>query len=270
MIRPPLEHLFARASAEALRHGAVRPPRRHPGLVLGAAHGSAVHLALALGVPWQPLDGGWPAALDEHVAPSGTVVLVHGPRQVDRGTARALFDACRRRRLTAREVLYSSAAALSAAVADLYRHWLRADGRTGNRLVVECGRLVDPWNVLRAGLVPYWCREPTWDTVQELCWWLAGSEPFTAIEAFPEPPGAHRPSTAPLDSWRAAAAFATRRGVVDGRCTRRYPTGTVPPGHATKVLARQPYDLPLLAPLRPDDALGRLAGPDTAPGLLVR
>src|SRR5215813_2118879 len=30
------------------------PPGRYPGAVFGSAHGSAVHLALALGVPWLP------------------------------------------------------------------------------------------------------------------------------------------------------------------------------------------------------------------------
>ncbi|MFI5911787.1 hypothetical protein [Dactylosporangium sp. NPDC051541] len=261
-------NVFARAATDALDRAAGQPRERSRGVVLGAAHGSAVHLAVALGMPWRPLDSGWPAALSGHGAAGGTVVLVHGPRQIDPATIRALFDAGRRHRLTVHEVLYPTAGAFSAAVADLYRRWLRAGGRTGNRLVVECGRLVDPWNVLRAGLVPYWCREPTWDAVQELCWWLAGSEPFTSIEALPEPPGAHRPSTAPLYSWRAAAAFATRRGVVDGRCARRYPTGTVPARHAIKVLRDHPGDLPLLPPLRPGEALSHLAATDT--GLLVR
>jgi hypothetical protein len=50
-------------------------------------------------------------------------------------------------------------------VSELYRQWLRHLGGTGNRLVVECGRLIEPWHVLRAGLVPYWCRDPGRATV---------------------------------------------------------------------------------------------------------
>jgi hypothetical protein len=71
--------------------------------VLGAAAGSAVHLALALAVPWRPLDAGWPA-LAEHGAAGSAVVMVHGPRQVDRAARWALFDAGRDRRLAVREV----------------------------------------------------------------------------------------------------------------------------------------------------------------------
>ena len=53
---------------------------------------------------------------------------------------------------------YRSPDQFSAAVADLYRAWLRAAGKTANRVAVECGRLLDPYQILRAGLVPYWCE----------------------------------------------------------------------------------------------------------------
>ena len=73
--------------------------------------------------------------------------------------------------------------------ADLYRRWLRRAGKTGDRLVVECGRLLDPWQVLRAGLVPYWCENATRRRVEGVEWWLAGSEPFSSVDVLPEPPG---------------------------------------------------------------------------------
>jgi hypothetical protein len=143
-----------------------------------------------------------------------------------------------------RRIMFGRPEALSAAVADVYRRWLRSAGKTGNRLVVECGRLLDPGQVIRAGLVPFWLPTPRHQTVAETAWWLAGSEPFSQIEVIIEPPGTSTPNLASLAQFEAVARFATRQGRVDTAAARAYPYGSVSARHATRVLRAHPYDLP--------------------------
>ena len=65
---------------------------------------------------------------------------------------------------------------------------LQSAGKTGNRAVVECGRLLDPYHVLRAGMVPYWCESATIASVDAAERWLVGSRPFSVVEVLPEQP----------------------------------------------------------------------------------
>jgi len=366
------------------------PPGRYPGVVFGSAHGSAVHLALAMGVPWLPASfdvptpeiaaGDRPAAwlangeeaahgiasadditvrqvfdpvwrgwsgstfayavirwrrlplpyqefLRDRLEPGAQVVVVRdvsrwmvvtgdygysfqlgsrasgltpgeyytgghavrlsegreewfgndlppredgeGDRSVERGFIEDLRRFGAAHGWPVRQVLFRHPDVLSGAVADLYRLWLRAGGRPGNRLVVECGRLLEPWHVLRAGLVPYWCEHPLHGSVQALQWWVAGSEPYNSVEVLAEPPGLPLPTMAQLGEWEAVAAFAARRGGVDRRCARAYPLGAVPPQHATSVLRGHPYDLPYLPPVDITEALHAMAQGTHTDGLLV-
>ncbi|MGW5673347.1 hypothetical protein, partial [Micromonospora sp. NPDC003776] len=134
------------------------------------------------GAGWTPPDVSCPQAYAEHGVESG---FEHGLRT---WTARRGHPLHR--------VLVPQPDALSAATADVYRHWLRRAGKTGNRLVVECGRLLDPWQVVRAGLVPYWCENATRRRVEGVEMWLAGSEPFSSVDVLPEPPGVRSPALA--------------------------------------------------------------------------
>lgn len=165
-------------------------------------------------------------------------------------------------------VLFPRPEALSAATADLYRAWLRAEGKSGNRCVVECGRLIDPWQVVRAGLVPYWCENAASRSVAGAEWWLAGSTPFASIDVLPEPPGLQSPGLAGLPQWLAVASFG-RRGAVDRVAARGYPVNPVPTRHATEILRAQPGDLPAPTPLRAKEALAALRESGSAQGLLI-
>nr|WP_089016225.1 hypothetical protein [Micromonospora inositola] len=372
------------------------PRRRYPGLVLGSAHGSAAHLAVALGVPWLPasfeltahwtrgavdrpraaLDHGaalaarllagnsdvhvrqvhcpasrgalagatvtlavhWrrlPAAygrfLADRLEPGAAVLLLRDARTwpvLDEGRghsfqvgspasglepvdfhpdAHALRQVLRSAggdgahweppevstpqghaehgvesgfELSARDwtgrhghplhqVLFPQPDALSAATADLYRRWLRWAGKTGDRLVVECGRLLDPWQVVRAGMVPYWCENATRRRVEGVEWWLAGSEPFSSVDVLPEPPGVRSPALAGLPQWLAVAAFGRRRRSLDRGSARGYPVTSVPTRRATEVLRNQPYDLPVPPPLRVAEAVDVLRDTGAHQGLLV-
>jgi hypothetical protein len=166
-------------------------------------------------------------------------------------------------------VLFARPEALSAAIADVYRRWLRAAGKTGDRLVVECGRLLDPTQVIRAGLVPYWCETAVRRTVAGAEWWLAGSARFSSVDVLVESPGVDSIAVASLPQWQAVARFGARRAVVDPVAAREYPLYPLPTKHATRVLRGQPHDLPRPPPLRFDSALESLRDNATGSGLLM-
>lgn len=172
-------------------------------------------------------------------------------------------------RCSSHRMLVPDPAVLSAATADLYRHWLRAAGKTGNRLVVECGRLLDPWQVVRAGMVPYWCENATQRSVEGVEWWLAGSEPFSSVDVLPEPPGLRSPAVAGLPQWLAVAGFGRRRRALDRSAARGYPVTSVPTRRATEVLRAQSYDLPTPPPMTIAAALAVLRDAGSHQGLLV-
>ncbi|WP_328346224.1 hypothetical protein [Micromonospora sp. NBC_00421] len=182
---------------------------------------------------------------------------------------RALGHWARTRGHELRQVQVPHPGALSAATADLYRRWLRRAGKTGDRLVVECGRLLDPWQVVRAGLVPYWCENATRRSVEDAEWWLAGSEPFSSVDVLPESPGMRSPALAGLPQWLAVAAFGRRRRALDRTAARGYPVGSVATRRATEVLRGQPYDLPTPPPLSVGEALAGLREAGVPLGLAV-
>ncbi|HEX5740007.1 MAG TPA: hypothetical protein VFY17_00455 [Pilimelia sp.] len=159
--------------------------------------------------------------------------------------------------------------ALSAAVAQTVRAWLVDAGRAGDRLAVGCGRLLDPGQVLRCGLVPYWCESPLRDEVGEAECWVAGSPPFRSIDVLVEPPGRPSAVVAPLRQWDAVAWFSRHRAAVDRAGTRSYPYGTLPTRHASAVLAELREELPVPAPLEPEVALALLRHHGDPVGLVV-
>ncbi|WP_329109966.1 hypothetical protein OG792_14020 [Micromonospora sp. NBC_01699] len=188
---------------------------------------------------------------------------------IEPGFEQSLLDRVRESDGVLHRVLFAEPEALSAATADVYRGWLRAAGKSGDRCVVECGRLLDPWQVIRAGLVPYWCENATSRRVAGAEWWLAGSTPFSSVDVLPEPPGMRSPALAGLPQWLAVASFGRRRRALDRIAARGYPVTSVPTRHATEVLRGQPYDLPAPARLGVQDALAGLRAAGTAHGLLV-
>lgn len=201
--------------------------------------------------------------------PTGSCPLGFAEHGVEPTFEESLRGWARRAGSPVHRVLFPRPEALSAAAADVYRGWLRGAGKSGNRCVVECGRLMDPWQVIRAGLVPYWCESAARRTVAGAEWWLAGSTSFTSVDVLPEPPGVHCAAAADLPQWRAVASFGRKRAALDRVAALGYPATPLPTRHATEVLRGQPYDLPRPAPLRPVDALTGLRDSGTPVGLLV-
>lgn len=134
-------------------------------------------------------------------------------------------------------VLYHGPEILSACVADLYREWLRGGPDAGEQCVVETGALLDPGRVLAAGMVPYWCESASQRAVTDAQWWLAGSDPFTAVTVLPQPPGVACEAYATAAQWRSVSRFARHRATVDPLAISRYPLLPLPTSHTAGVLA---------------------------------
>jgi hypothetical protein len=166
-------------------------------------------------------------------------------------------------------VLYPNPGALSECVAGLHRDWLAEAGAGDDRCVVETGRLLDPWHVQRAGLVPYWCESASRRAVADAEWWLAGSEPFATVDVLPSPPGFVSEAHAPMSQWRAAAAFARSHGRVDLGAARRYPMKPLPTSHAARALRRQPGRGAARPPVPAADALAGIRRHGEQAGLLL-
>jgi hypothetical protein len=131
-------------------------------------------------------------------------------------------------------VLFRDPHMFSGAVADLYRAWLRP--AAGRRAVVGSGRMTDPWRAVYEEMVPYWCESSSRPATDAAELWLAGSEPFEAIDVLPDPPGTLHDATTTLAHWRAVAAFAQREGAVDALLAGRYPVLPTAAGRATRRL----------------------------------
>jgi hypothetical protein len=167
-------------------------------------------------------------------------------------------------------VLYANPATLSACVADLYRAHLRTTRGGGDQCLVETGRLLDPGQVLAAGLVPYWCESPSRHATEAAGWWLAGSRGFDSVTVLPEPPGVRCDAYADLARWRALAAFARHRGEVDLLAASRYPLLPLAAGHATRVVLRTADEPHPAAPtMTAEQVLSSLRQSGDALGLLV-
>jgi hypothetical protein len=165
-------------------------------------------------------------------------------------------------------MLYRDPQALSASVADLYRAWLKP-GNGGRRCFVGTGRMMDPWQTIAAGSVPYWCETSSRTVTDAAQRWLAGSEPFDEINVLPEPPGTLQDEMATLTHWRSVAAFARRHGTVDNRIAARYPLLPTAPRHATWVLSTSAPAGPPPAPMSATKVVRHLIQTGTPLGLMV-
>jgi hypothetical protein len=165
-------------------------------------------------------------------------------------------------------VLYPRPEALSACVADLYRVWLQSEHGGGEECVVETGRMLDPWQVLTAGLVPYWCESASQQAVDAAEWWLAGSGGFEGVTVLPEPPGTACDAHADAGQWRSVAGFARSRRTIERGALSRYPLFPLSTGHVAGVLSALP-GRPVPPRMRTAQALGSLRATGAALGLLV-
>jgi hypothetical protein len=169
---------------------------------------------------------------------------------------------------TGHRVLYRDPHSFSGAVADLHRAWLRPSA-SGRHAVVGSSRMIDPWQAVDRGMVPYWCESSSRSAADAAELWFAGSRPFDSISVLPDPPGTEHDDTATLAHWRAIAAFGRRHGEVDALVAGRYPLLPPAAGQATRHLRNAAAAPVLPEPLPVDEAMRGLADAGVTMGLLV-
>lgn len=81
-----------------------------------------------------------------------------------------------------RTIMFDEPDGLSPLVAELYRWWYRQLRRPDDRLFVESFVLLDPYWVLRAGVVPYWMTFNSDNAASHLGHYLECSGPFPSID----------------------------------------------------------------------------------------
>ena len=166
-------------------------------------------------------------------------------------------------------VMYPSPSVLSAGVADLYRQWAQADHRGGDRCVLETERLIDPWAVRHAGLVPYWMEAASAAALTGAEAWIVGHRPFAYVDVLPQPPGTVCDAHAGPSQWRVPAWFATVDGRLDREAMRRYPMLPLASSHATGMLRAHAAPARPAEPLSTTDALAGLRRSGETLGMVV-
>ncbi|MEV4173039.1 hypothetical protein [Nonomuraea sp. NPDC049709] len=139
--------------------------------------------------------------------------------------------------------------ALSPVVADLYRSWYQRRGLPGDRLLVECFLLLEPWWTLRSGSVPYWMVFNTGQSHAHAMSYLDDADPFDEIRLILFSHGVDSVGLAGIDDWRALLARGRKLGVFTGADTDAYPRDFAGLVRAHRELARIRTTYPLPLPL---------------------
>ncbi|KUL36855.1 hypothetical protein ADL22_23440 [Streptomyces sp. NRRL F-4489] len=113
--------------------------------------------------------------------------------------------------------------ALSPAVADLYRAWYERRNVPADRLLVESFLLLDPWQALRTGSVPYWAVFGTESCRAGLADYLDSTAPYDEIRVLLFNHGTESIGLAGAEDWRRTAARARKVGVLTGVDAAAYP-----------------------------------------------
>ncbi|MGW3353172.1 hypothetical protein ACWDA3_58625 [Nonomuraea rubra] len=139
---------------------------------------------------------------------------------------------------------------LSPVVADLYRAWYRQRGLPGDRLLVECFLLLEPWWTLRSGSVPYWMVFNTDPSHAGLQAYLDGADaradPFDEIRLMLFSHGVDSVGLVPVEGWRQVLQRARKVGVFTGVDVRAYPRdfASLARAHAELARIRTTYPMP--------------------------
>jgi hypothetical protein len=159
---------------------------------------------------------------------------------------------------------FSSPEDLSAPVADLYRQWHRSRGLPGDRLLVECFAVLEPWWTVRTGSVPYWMVFNTQPSQRSALSYLDAmrdaGDPYDEIRLMLFSHGVDSPGLASIEMWREVLARARKIGVFTGVDTRAYPRDFACLARAHRELSRVRGRYPMPPPMRLADARRFLAG----------
>ncbi|WP_413804664.1 hypothetical protein [Streptomyces sp. OE57] len=149
---------------------------------------------------------------------------------------------------------------LSPAVADLHRSWYAERGLPTGRLLVESFLLLDPWQALRTGSVPYWTVFGTQASRAGLDAYLDTTEPYDEIRVLLFNHGTDSIGLAGAEDWRRTAARARKIGVLTGVDAAAYPRDFAGLVRSHRELARIRARYPMPLPLGIADATAALTG----------
>lgn len=140
--------------------------------------------------------------------------------------------------------------ALSPAVADLYRSWYADRGVAGGRLLVECFLLLEPWQILRTGSVPYWMSFNTELSHRALRAYLDDVDPYDEIRLLLFSHGVDSIGLVPAATWeREVTAQAREHAGLLGVDRRAFPRDFASLARAHRELTRLRPRYPMAGPL---------------------
>ncbi|MEU0108441.1 hypothetical protein ABZ313_24200 [Streptomyces sp. NPDC006251] len=136
---------------------------------------------------------------------------------------------------------------LSPAVADLYRAWYANRGLPTGRLLVESFLLLDPWQALRTGSVPYWAVFGTETFRAGLEAYLDATDPYDEIRILLFNHGTDSIGLGSAESWQRTADRARKIGVLTGADATAYPRdfASLVRSHRELSKIRTHYPMPL-------------------------
>ncbi|MEU6089762.1 hypothetical protein ABZ865_23720 [Streptomyces sp. NPDC047085] len=182
------------------------------------------------------------------------------------GTQRALLDDlsahARRNRLRLDVLRFDTPERLSPAVADLYRATYAERGVPTGRLLVDSFLLLDPWQTLRTGSVPYWSVFGTEASRAGLEHYLDTTDPYDEIRVLLFNHGTDSIGLAGSEDWRRTAARARKIGILTGVDAAAYPRDFASLIRSHQALSRIRSRSPLPLPLAVDTAVEALSGRD--------
>jgi hypothetical protein len=125
--------------------------------------------------------------------------------------------------LKVRRIVFDFPQDLSPLVADLYRWWYGERGLPTNRLFVESFTHLQPWWMLRLGLVPFWVVFNDRMSANRLNIYLDNTEPYDEIYANLFSNGLYSLGIASIEQWRSIINRARQHSRFVGVDERRYP-----------------------------------------------
>jgi short-subunit dehydrogenase len=141
---------------------------------------------------------------------------------------------------------------LSPPVADFYRGWYRERGLPSNRLLVESFILMEPYETLRLGAVPYWMEFNMEPSLRRIRRYLAETKPFDHIHLMLFAHGVNGVGLPSIQDWRTVLEHAREGGAFVGVDEKAYPAHFAAFGRYHMELRKVPARRPLPDPLTLD------------------
>lgn len=148
-----------------------------------------------------------------------------------------------------RRIIFQHPQDLSPLVADLYRWWYQQRQMAGDRLLVESFVYLQPWWVLRLGMVPFWAVFNDQTSLNQLRQYLNTTRPYTEIYANLFSNGIRSIGLAAIEQWRSILERATQRGAFVGVNEQKYPHDLAANVRSYTELKQFPQRYPLPEPL---------------------